>query len=409
MKSLSGLLRLSLIGLILLMFTGSTYSQDSGNGYSFTMLKQIKTTPVKNQQSTGTCWSFATTSFIETELIRLGQPEFDLSEMYFARCAYSDKANLFVRYQGTNNFGQGGQAHDVLNMMRSYGMATDESYPGKNYGSNDHVHGELESVLKSFLDVIVKNPNRKLTTAWAPAYESILDAYLGKVPTELTINGKKFTPKSFLESTGLKLDDYVEITSFNHHSFYQSFILEIPDNWHRDMYYNVPLNDLSAIIDNAIMNGYSVCWDGDVSEKGFAYKKGVAILPAAKVEDLKNTDMSRWTEVSEKDRVAQMFTFSGPVPEINVTQENRQLNFDNQTTTDDHLMHLVGIAKDQNGTKYYYTKNSWGTENHVYNGFFYMSESFVKMKAIAILVHKDAIPSEIATKMGLVKFRNITK
>jgi bleomycin hydrolase len=409
MKSLSGLLRLSLFGLILLMFTVNIYPQDSGNGYAFTMLKQIKTTPVKNQQSTGTCWSFATTSFIETELIRLGQPEFDLSEMYFARCAYSEKANLYVRYQGTNNFGEGGQAHDVLNMMRIYGMATDELYPGKNYGSNDHVHGELESVLKAFLDAIVKNPNKKLTTAWAPAYESILDAYLGKVPTELTINGKIFTPKSFLESTGLKLDDYVEITSFSHHPFYQSFILEIPDNWHRDMYNNVPLNDLSAIIDNALMNGYSVCWDGDVSEKGFAYKKGVAILPASKVVDLKNTDMSRWTEVSEKDRIAQMFTFNGPVPEINVTQENRQLNFDNQTTTDDHLMHLVGIAKDQNGTKYYYTKNSWGTENHIYNGFFYMSESFVKMKTIAILVHRDAIPVEIATKMGIVKFRNITK
>lgn len=409
MKTINRIIRFTLVAILLIAVTDGLHSQNNGSGYHFTMLNQVKTTPVKNQQSTGTCWSFATTSFIETELLRIGQPEFDLSEMFFARYAYSDKANLYVRYQGTNNFGQGGQAHDVLNMMRNYGMATEESYPGKNYGSNDHNHGELELALKAFVDVIIKNPNDKITTAWAPAFESILDAYLGKVPTEITFNGKKFTPKSLFESTGLNLDDYVEITSFNHHPFYQSFILEIPDNWHRDKYINVPLDDLMAIIENSIMKGYSVCWDGDVSERGFAYKKGVAILPAAKVEDLKNTDMSRWTDVSKEDRISQMFSFNGPVPEVNVTQENRQLNFNNQTTTDDHLMHFVGIATDQNGVKYYYTKNSWGTENHIYNGYLYMSEPFVRMKTIAILVHKDAIPVEIAMKLGLVKTRSIAK
>lgn len=409
MRKLDRIFRFTLIGFLLLATTISLYSQNTNNGYTFTMLNQVKTTPVKNQQATGTCWSFATTSFIETELLRLGQSEFDLSEMYFVRNAYSDKANLYVRFQGTNNFGQGGQAHDVLNVMRSFGMATEESYPGKNYGTTEHNHGELEAVLKSFVDAIVKNPNGKITTAWAPAYESILDAYLGKVPTEITFNGKKFTPKTLFESTGLNLDDYVEITSFNHHPFYQTFILEIPDNWHRDKYYNIPLDELMSIMENALMKGYSVCWDGDVSEKGFAYKKGVAILPAGKIEDLKNTDQSRWTEISEKDRIAQMFSFNGPVPEVNVTQENRQRNFDNQSTTDDHLMHLVGIATDQNGVKYYYTKNSWGPENHIYNGYLYMSDPFVRMKTIAILVHKDAIPTEIAMKMGIVKTRNVTK
>ena len=412
MKALNKVIQLTLIGLFLLSLN-IAYSQVSNSGYTFTMVKQIKTTPVKNQQSTGTCWSFATTSFIETELLRLGQPEYDLSEIFFARCAYTEKANLYVRFNGTNNFGQGGQAHDVFNVVKKYGLATEEAYSGKNYGSNDHNHGEIDAVLKAYVDAIIKKEGGKITTAWTGAFESILDAYFGKIPTEMTVNSKKISPKSFLESTGLKLEDYVEITSFNHHPFYQSFILEIPDNWARAQYYNVPLDELMAIIENSLMKGYSVCWDGDVSEKGFAYKKGVAILPASKVEDLKNTDMSRWTEVAEKDRISQMFSFEKPVPEVNVTQENRQLNFDNQTTTDDHLMHLVGIATDQNGVKYYYTKNSWGidygTENQIYNGYLYMSEPFVRMKTIAILVHKDAIPVEIAMKMGIVKTRSAVK
>ncbi len=399
------LITVAFVSVILVIESGYLYSQDSGSGYAFTMLKQVKTTPVKNQQNTGTCWSFATTSYFETELLRMGQSEFDLSEMFFARYAYIDKANLYVRYQGTNNFGQGGQAHDVVNVMRKYGMATEESFSSLNYGTSEHSHSELESVLKAMIDVYVKNPNGKLTTVWLPAVESVIDTYFGKVPTEIAVNEKKYSPKSLFESTGLNLDNYIEITSFNHLPFYQNVILEIPDNWHRDKYFNLPLDEMMAIIENALMKGYSVCWDGDVSERGFAYKKGVAIVPASKVEDLTGSDMSRWTEKSDSDRKSQMFAFNGPVPEIFVNQENRQMNFDNQTTTDDHLMHLTGIAKDQNGTKYFYTKNSWGTESHLYNGFLYMSEQFVRMKTIAILIHKDAIPTEIASKMGIIKYR----
>lgn len=409
MKRFGMYIKYVLVSLILFFISGGIHSQNSSSGYTFTMTKQVKTTPVKNQQSTGTCWSFATTSFIETELLRLGQPEFDLSEMYFVHNVYLDKANLYVRFQGTNNFGEGGQAHDVLNAMRNYGIATEESYSGKNYGSSDHNHGELDANLKGFLETTLKKENGKLTTAWAPAFEAIVNTYLGKVPQEINFDNKKYSPISLLESTGLKVDDYVELTSFNHHPYYKQFILEIPDNWHRDLYYNLPLDELMQVIDNALMNGYSVCWDGDVSEKGFAYKKGVAIIPAGKIEDLKNTDMNRWTEISEKDRISQMYAFNGPVPELNVTQENRQLNFDNQTSTDDHLMHLVGLATDQNGTKYYYTKNSWGTDYSPYNGYLYMSESYVRMKTIAILIHKDAIPTETAMKMGLIKTRSIGK
>jgi bleomycin hydrolase len=400
---------ITLTALFLLLGKGYTYSQDSGSGYTFTLQKHIKTTPVKNQMRTDACWSFAMASFLESEMLRIGQPEYDLSEIFFIRYAYANKANLYVRYSGTNNFGVGGQAHDVLNLIRSYGFTTQESYPDKVTSVSDFLYPELESVLKASLDEIVKNPNERLTTTWLPALDKLIEGYLGSVPNELTVNGKKYTPKSFFESTNLNLDDYVEITSFTHHPYYQKFILEIPDNWQREKYFNLPLSEFIAVIENSLNNGYSVCWNGDITEKGFNFWKGVAILPAASESDLKSSDVSRWSDISEQDRKSQMFAFNGPVPELNVTSENRQLNFDNQTTTDDHLLHFVGTATDQNGTKYFYAKNSWGTEKSMFNGYFYLSESYVKMKTIAILVHKDAIPTEIAAKMGIVKVRGIAK
>lgn len=387
--------------IMVMLFTGVVLGQKPQEKYQFKMVKQLKTTPVKDQQSTGTCWSFATTSYLETELLRLGKPEYDFSEMFFVRYAYADKAKLFVRYQGTNNFGQGGQAHDVLNVIRSHGITTEEAYNGLNYGTTYHIHGEMELVLKSMLDAVIKNPNGSITTAWYPAVESVLDAYLGKSPKDILINGKILSPEKFFESTGLNLDDYVEITSFNHHPYHQKIILEIPDNWSHSLYYNLPLDEMMTVIESAIMNGYSICWDGDVSEKGFAHRKGVAILPAEKLTDISSSEMAKWTDLSDTLLKSQMYNFYGPVPEMMVNQENRQENFDNLSSTDDHLMHLTGIATDQNGIKYFYTKNSWGTTNHIYNGYLYMSEPYVRMKTIAIMVHKDAIPLEIKKKMGL--------
>ncbi len=378
-----------IIPLFLLAFAQTAVSQT--DNFQFTVKVEIPTSPVKDQQRTGTCWSFATTSFVETELIRMGQPVFDISEMYFVRFAYEAKAQNYIRFQGANNFGQGGQAHDVMNIIRQHGMVTEKEYPGLNYGSDVHAHSELEAVLKSFLDAVVKNPNKKLSTAWFPAYRSILDAYLGAVPD------KENSP---LSKVPFKPDDYIEITSFNHHPFYQKVSLEIPDNWSHDQYYNIPLDEMMQVIVYALNNGYSVCWDGDVSEKSFAYRKGVALLPVSKIDEVTGSDKERWIGISEKDFASRMANFDSPVPEITVNQENRQANFDNLTSTDDHLMHITGWATDQYGKIYFLTKNSWGTEG-VYNGYLYMSEPYVRMKTIAIMVHRNAIPADIRKRLGL--------
>ncbi len=361
------------------------------DSFQFTVMDEIPSSPVKDQQHTGTCWSFATTSFVETELIRLGQPVFDISEMYFVRCAYEEKAQSYVRFHGANNFGQGGQAHDVMNAIRKYGMVTEDEYPGLNYGSVVHAHAELEAVLKAFLEAVISNPNKRLTTAWLPAFRGILDAYLGVLPdrNKSSLSAIKFNP-----------NDYIELTSFNHHPFYQKILLEIPDNWSHDLYYNLPLDELMQVVKHALSNGYSVCWDGDVSEKSFAYRKGVALLPVTRIEEISGSDKERWIGIAEKDFAKRMANFESPVPEVAVNQENRQLNFDNLTSTDDHLMHLTGMATDQNGTLYFLTKNSWGTEG-IYNGYLYMSESYVRMKTIAVMVHRDAIPVGVREKLGL--------
>lgn len=366
-------------------------SQEAKPSFKFNMQKEIKTTPVKDQQSSGTCWAYAATSFIETELLRQTNVEYDISEMFFVRNAYANKAMKYVRFHGANNFGQGGQAHDVFDVLRTSGMVAESEYKGLNYGSDSHAHSEMEKILQAMLDVVVKNPNRKLSTAWFNAYNGILDAYLGEMPD---------SKKSSLVDVKFNLDDYVEITSFQSYPFYEAVALEIPDNWAHRLYYNIPLDDFMRVMKESINSGYSVCWDGDVSEKTFAWRKGVAVLPQGNVEQMSGSDKERWTGLSDNERIEKLFACEEPVPEITVNDENRQQNFDNYTSTDDHLMHLTGIATDQNGTEYFYTKNSWG-DSGKHNGYLYMSTSFVRMKTIAIMVHKSAIPKDIAKKMGL--------
>ena len=379
-----------------------TESADSvKKGFEFTDVKVIPTTSVKDQNKSGTCWSFSGTSFLEDEVRRLGGDSLDLSEMYTVRYCYDDKADRYIRLYGECNFSQGGGLLDVGYVLKKYGMVPEDAYPGLNYGEEKHDHYEMATVMESMLKAVVKKPSKKISTAWRRALNGVLDAYMGEVPTEFTYKGKKYTPKSFAESLPVNPDDYVALTSFTHHPFYETFMLEVPDNWLYGQYMNVPLDELKAIADYAVENSFPINWAADVSEGGFKWNKGVALMPKGKSEgDMNGTELARWVKLSDRDRAADKYNFDGPVDEEEVTQESRQQAFDNQETTDDHGMEIVGYATDQNGKRYYKVKNSWDT-NQVYDGFLYVSEPYFEAKTVSLMVHKDAIPKAIAKKIGL--------
>jgi hypothetical protein len=369
-------------------------------GYKFTPVVELKATPVKNQASTGTCWCFATTSFIESELLRMGKGEYDLSEMFIVRDNYTDKLNDNYLRQGKGNLGQGSVGHDWIYEFKNNGIVPDEIYNGLNYGLPTHNHGELNAFINAVAAVPVQRKNE--SEQYHKIVDAILDTYLGKIPENFTYKGVNYTPKSFAASLGINPGDYVEITSFTHFPFYTLGLLEIPDNWRMERYYNIPLDELIQTMDYSLHNGYTIAWDGDVSERGFSHSKGVAIFPELlKVDNYSTTDRARLEKMSPAERSEEAYKFASPFPEVNVTQEIRQAGFENFTTTDDHLMHLTGIVKDQNGTKYYITKNSWGTDRNPFGGYLNMSESYVRAKTISILVHKNAIPAEIKMKLGL--------
>jgi bleomycin hydrolase len=389
------------IGLILIVSLWlPVLAQTQEKGFNFTTVTDIKTTPVKDQQRTGTCWSFATTSFVETELLRMNKGEFDLSEMYFVRYAYVDKADRYVRRSGTANFGEGGQAHDVLNVIRQHGFVTDAAYTGLAAEPN-HNHAELEASLKAYIDVVDKKKNGIISLVWKDVFNDLLDVYLEKLPTTISVNNKTIDPVSFTKSTGFNADDYIEITSYNHVPFYKRVMIDIPDNWSQDLYYNLPIDEMVEVIKSALKNGYSVCWDGDVSDKGFSHANGIAFAPESELKPMEGTaERARWEKLSEKERASLLFA-NGPVPEKKVTQEDRQKSFDTQQTTDDHLMHFTGIVTDQNGTIYFKTKNSWNANSNKFGGYLNMSEAYVRLNTIAIMLHKNAIPKAISTKLGL--------
>ena len=372
---------------------------DSVKGFQFKDIHTVKTTSVKDQNKSGTCWCFSGTSFFEDEIMRLGGDSLDLSEMFTVYNCYKDKADRYVRYYGQTNFAPGGSLIDVAYVWDRYGVMPETAYNGLGYGEDKHVHGELDGILEAMLKVIVKKPNKKISTAWRNAIEGVLDAYLGIIPATFTYNGKTYTPKSFAESLPVKPADYVALSSFTHHPFYSDFVLEVPDNWLSGRYTNLPLNELKAVVDNALANGYPVAWAADVSEGGFKWKEGVALMPKGKDEgDMDGTELSRWVKLSDKERLEDKYKFDGPVEEITVTQEMRQDMFDSQETTDDHGMEIVGIAEDQNGNHYYKVKNSWDT-NQVYGGYIYVSEPFFLAKTMGIYLHKDAVPAKIAKKI----------
>ncbi len=388
---------------LLLGFSASAQEEkaDSVKGFQFTDIQKIKTTSVKDQNRSGTCWSFSGTSFFEDEVLRMGGDSLDLSEMFTVRHCYDEKARRFVRNYGNVNFTPGGQIHDVAYVIEKYGAVPEDVYSGLNYGEKKHDHSELHDGLEAYLRVVAKKPGKKLTTAWPRAVDAYLDAYLGALPEEFTYKGKKYTPKSFAGHLGINIPDYVSLTSFSHHPFYREFCIEIPDNWLNIPAVNIPLDELKAVVDNALEHGFPVAWAADISEPGFKWYEGVALMPKEKDEaDLEGTELSRWVSLSDSDRQKETYNFdSGKVDEITVTQELRQEMYDNQTTTDDHGMEIVGTATDQNGKHYYKVKNSWDN-NQKYGGFIYVSEPFFLAKTINVYLHRDALPADVAKKIG---------
>lgn len=370
-------------------------------GFVFTEEITIPVTSVKDQNKSGTCWCFSGTSFFENEIRKAGGDSLDLSEMFTVRYCYLDKADRYVRMYGSANFAAGGSILDVPYVWRRYGAVPEEVYSGLQYGEDKHTHGELDGILKAYVDVIVSKPDKKISTAWRKGFEAVLDAYLGQVPETFTYKGKQYTPRSYAASLGIDPDNYIALTSFTHHPFYEDFIFEVPDNWLWASYTNIPLDELKAVVDNALAAGHTVAWAADVSEGGFKWTDGVAILPKGRDEkDMDGTELSRWVHLSDKDRQNEKFDFKGPVEEIVVTQELRQQYFDSQETTDDHGMEIVGTALDQNGNRYYKVKNSWDT-NQKYDGYLYVSEPFFLAKTLNILVNKKAVPAAIAKKIGI--------
>ena len=376
--------RILLFSVAILLAASFAMSQETG--YTFTAKKDLPCTSVKNQASTSTCWCFSGISMFESELLRMGKKSFDLSEMYIVRHTYEKKADMYVRMHGGSTFAAGGEYGDLVTGTREVGLVPEGAYTGLNYGTTSHNHGEMDGVLKAYVDVIIKREGRVLTTAWMNGFKGILDAYLGKMPESFTYEGKNFTPATFTKDLGLNPDDYVIITSFSHHPFYKQCLLEIPDNWAGGLFYNIPLDDMMQIIDNSVNTGYTVAWASDVSDRGFSMKEGVAIVPE-----------KNWNEMSSDEATAQ---FKGPHPEKVITQELRQKEFDNYSTTDDHGMHIVGTATDQAGNVFYRVKNSWGITGK-YDGFLYVSKAFVALRTTNIMVNKAAIPPTIAKKMGL--------
>lgn len=386
-------------GLLLACSFTTAVAQTDGE-YQFTTVKELKITPVKNQNRSGTCWSYSALGFLESELLRMGKPEYDLSEMFVVSYSYKDKADQYVRMHGETNFAGGGSFYDVLYVLKHYGAVPQSVYSGLNYGESLDVHGELDALTKAYVDAVIKNPNGKLSPAWKKGFNGIVDTYLGEIPEKFTYNGKEYTPKSFADELGLNPDDYVSITSYTHHPFYSSFVLEIPDNWRWGSSYNVPLNEMMEIVDNAINTGYTIAWGSDVSEVGFT-RNGIAVIPDIEAMETSGSDQDRWVGLSKKDKdeeIARLVT--KPCKELEITQEMRQEGYDNYQTTDDHGMLIYGIAKDQTGKKFYKVKNSWGTNNK-YKGTWYASEPFVAYKTMNIVVHKDALPKAIKNKLGI--------
>ena len=368
----------------------------------FTVVKANKITSIKDQNKSGTCWAYSTNSFFESEILRKTGKTYDLSEMFVAGKTYMDRAIKAVRMHGDVSFSEGGSGYDVQYCWENYGMIPESAMPlpGKMIGDSLANFSEFFSVMTPYVEAVAKNKASKLTPAWKNGLQGIIDSYLGKAPTSFQYEGKTYTPQSFAASLGLDMKDYISFTSYTHHPFWTEFAIEVQDNWRWPMSWNVPIDDLCKIIDNAIMNGYTVMWGGDVTEDGFT-RKGLGIAyDVKKARSMAGTDADRWFKLSSSEKKNKLGALGINAPEIVPTQEMRQEAFDNWETTDDHGMHIYGIAKDQNGKEYYMVKNSWGTYGD-YNGTWYMTKAFVAYKTMDLIVNKNAVPKDIRKKIGL--------
>lgn len=368
----------------------------------FTIVKENPITSVKDQNRSGTCWAYSTLSYFESEILKNTGKTYDLCESFVANKDYMDRAVQVVRYHGDMQFAQGGSAYDVYYVLKNYGICPENAmpFPGSLYGDSLNNFNEFFSLLEPYVEGIATNKASKISGQWKVGFQGILDAYLGKCPENFTYEGKNYTPKSFASSLGLNMDDYVTITSYTHHPFYSQFVVEVQDNWRNPASYNLPMDEMMQIIDNAVMNGYTVAWGGDVSEPGFTRDGLAYMIDAKKMQSLQGSDMARWLGLSAAKRRNLIDSLGCNVPEVQPTQEMRQERFDNWELTDDHGMLIYGIAKDQNGKEYYMVKNSWG-ETGKYKGTWYMTKTFIAANTMDYMVNKNAIPANIRKKMGI--------
>lgn len=368
----------------------------------FTIVKENPITSVKDQNRSGTCWAYSTLSYFESEILKSTGKTYDLCESFVANKDYMDRAIQVVRYHGDMQFSQGGSAYDVYYVLKNYGICPENAmpFPGSLYGDSLNNFNEFFSLLEPYVEGIATNKASKISGQWKVGFQGILDAYLGKCPENFTYEGKNYTPKSFASSLGLNMDDYVTITSYTHHPFYSQFVVEVQDNWRNPASYNLPMDEMMQIIDNAVMNGYTVAWGGDVSEPGFTRDGLAYMIDAKKMQSLQGSDMARWLGLSAAKRRNIIDSLGCNVPEVQPTQEMRQERFDNWELTDDHGMLIYGIAKDQNGKEYYMVKNSWG-ETGKYKGTWYMTKTFIAANTMDYMVNKNAIPANIRKKMGI--------
>ena len=398
--------KIMLLSLATLITLGASAQEkkdgENKNKPVFTTIKENKITSIKDQNRSGTCWDYSTLSYFEAEILKKTGKTYDLCESFVANKTYMDRAIQVVRYHGDCQFSQGGSCYDPLFCLLHYGICPEDAmpFPGSLYGDSLNNFNEFFALMEPYVAAVAKGNQKKLSTQWEVGLQGILDAYLGKCPDTFTFEGKQYTPQSFAKSLGINFDDYVTITSYTHHPFYTRFAVEVQDNWRFPLSWNLPMDEMMRVIDNAINEGYTIAWGGDVSEEGFT-RKGLAYAYDVKeMESLQGSDMAKWMRLEKSKKTALIDSLGCTVPEITPTQERRQQRFDNWELTDDHGMLIFGIAKDQNGKEYYMVKNSWG-ETGDYKGIWYMTKAFIADNTMDFMVNKNAIPKDIRKKLGI--------